>query len=215
MRGLRPRREAMVEQILWLIVTDLRKAKPDLFRLGRTVSERQIVEALGSDISRTPVREALALLVHEGVLEQRPQVGIRLPKVSKQAAIELMSLRRSMEELAVRKLATSRTDLEPVAEAIVMGQFCVMTGREALGGYYAAQFHEQIAALGGYWTAARSLRGWHYLLRVFAAQQNRDFMSLKVTHEHEAIYRALEEHDGEMAAQLMSEHLQAVTARLL
>lgn len=61
--------------------------------IGERVSERQIAALIGRD-TRTPIiREAVAVLVREGIITSRPQSGHRVEPVSVNDAVSLLRLR--------------------------------------------------------------------------------------------------------------------------
>lgn len=62
------------------------------------LSERKVAETL--KISRTPVREALSRLSHEGVVEVRLAKGVFLKRVSKQDLREIYEVRQGLEGMA-------------------------------------------------------------------------------------------------------------------
>jgi len=61
--------------------------------------------AAGFGISRTPVREAVLKLAHEGLLEILPQRGFRIREVAPEEAAEVFELRNLLEGRTVEKLA--------------------------------------------------------------------------------------------------------------
>ncbi|MGH7966646.1 MAG: GntR family transcriptional regulator [Candidatus Binatia bacterium] len=63
-------------------------------------------------ISRTPVREAVLKLAHEGLVTMLPQRGFRLREISPQEATEVFELRSLIEGRAVEKLAKHATAQE-------------------------------------------------------------------------------------------------------
>lgn len=69
---------------------------------GSRISELGLSKELG--VSRTPVREAFARLVHEGIAEYIPNAGVYLKKPTRQDIWELYDLRTALETHAVAAL---------------------------------------------------------------------------------------------------------------
>ena len=65
---------------------------------SRMATERDLAEQLG--VSRTPVREALALLVHEGLISSTSR-GFTPPEVSREDLADLYEIRRLLEPAAL------------------------------------------------------------------------------------------------------------------
>ena len=65
---------------------------------SRVATERDLAEQLG--VSRTPVREALALLVHEGLISSTSR-GFTSPKMSRDDLADLYEIRRLLEPAAL------------------------------------------------------------------------------------------------------------------
>lgn len=71
------------------------------FAEGERLTLMQLVERFG--VSRTPVREALQLLTHEGLLEGRPNASVRVARRPPDSLRELvLPIRRSVETFALR-----------------------------------------------------------------------------------------------------------------
>ncbi|MEM7749082.1 MAG: GntR family transcriptional regulator, partial [Pseudomonadota bacterium] len=79
-------------------------------RPGETLSEGQLVEALG--IGRTPVREALQRLAREGLIVVMPRRGIAVSEIDIKKQLELLKVRRELERLMVRLAAERSSDEE-------------------------------------------------------------------------------------------------------
>lgn len=67
---------------------------------GRFLNEQELAADIG--VSRTPVREALLLLVSDGLVELIPQRGAYVPAVTGREISELMELRGILESYAAR-----------------------------------------------------------------------------------------------------------------
>jgi DNA-binding GntR family transcriptional regulator len=74
---------------------------------GQLVSEGLLTQLTG--LGRTPVREAVQRLAREGMLEIHASRGVLVAPISVEAQLDLLEIRRSLEELAVR-LAARRSD---------------------------------------------------------------------------------------------------------
>jgi DNA-binding GntR family transcriptional regulator len=77
---------------------------------------RENVLRLEFGLSNGPVREALQLLVAEGLLERVPYCGIRVVALSDREVVELFQLRLALLELAA-ELAARRADAHALARA--------------------------------------------------------------------------------------------------
>ena len=65
------------------------------FELGQPLSERQLADTL--EISKTPVREAMAQLRREGLVRILPQRGAFVFTLSQQEVVEICELREALE----------------------------------------------------------------------------------------------------------------------
>ena len=85
---------------------------------GERLTEEGVAEFLG--VSRTPAREALGLLVNEGVVNRRKAGGYLIPVPSLAKVEEIYEVRRQLEPLAARLAATrvTRTELDALRGAI-------------------------------------------------------------------------------------------------
>jgi DNA-binding GntR family transcriptional regulator len=69
--------------------------------LGQPLSERQLAELL--EVSKTPVREALAQLRREGLVRTLPQRGAFVFTLSQREVVEICELRQALETAALRQ----------------------------------------------------------------------------------------------------------------
>ncbi len=65
------------------------------FRMGQALSERTISEELG--VSKSPVREALAQLRDEGLVNIEPQKGVRVFTLTEEEVVQLCDFRQAIE----------------------------------------------------------------------------------------------------------------------
>src|SRR5882724_2197545 len=92
-------REEALSKIRTLILSDKLSA-------GALFSEREIAERLS--ISRTPVREALAVLASLALIDQYPQKGIRVRTIDVQEALEVLRIHAGIQSAVVQELVQLR-----------------------------------------------------------------------------------------------------------
>jgi DNA-binding GntR family transcriptional regulator len=70
------------------------------FRLGEKITDDRLVEQLG--VSRTPIRDAMAILAHEGLVVVRPKRGSFVFETSPEDIAAICTYREILEVQAVR-----------------------------------------------------------------------------------------------------------------
>lgn len=187
------------------------------FEPGRPLIEEQIAAEL--QISRTPVREALAILQHEQLLSPRGGRGLYVRELTREEFVAMFIANEAVEPYLVRRAARLAT-----AEQLAEIKSAIDRGKEA------ADHHN----IGG---ALRSGRDFHRLVGVAADnmpltqfvsgnEERTDLYLLSYekavdvpgmrasNREHEAILHALAEGDPEAAVRLVIYHSQSVRERL-
>jgi GntR family transcriptional regulator, vanillate catabolism transcriptional regulator len=140
-------------------------------------SERELAEMLG--MSRTPVREALAVLVQHGLVNNYPQVGVEVRVPTLYEADQALLLRRGIESIVVCALA-ERAESQPeiikavkhladnVEQQMLNGDIRLPEVRLAFREADSA-FHSGMAELAGFTASVpliRSLRDRIHLFRL-------------------------------------------------
>jgi len=181
-------------------------------RPGDNFTESQLVEEMG--IGHTPVREALALLVRDGLVTSRPRVGYVVTPITVQGVEDLFELRLIVEPAAVR-LAAGKIGASQVErlESLVSGTYR-HDDPESIENFLDAnhEFHVGVAEASGNRRLAavvatvleESRRITHVRLRL-------EPRSERFIHEHEELLQALKNGDGAEASRLAYE--QAAAAR--
>jgi len=103
--------DSSVREKAYLLIQ--RKIASGELRAGSAISELALARELGS--SRTPIREAIGQLVAEGLLDQTPNRGAVVKKLTRQDIVDLFELREALEVYAVAKAARQAprvTDIE-------------------------------------------------------------------------------------------------------
>jgi DNA-binding GntR family transcriptional regulator len=80
---------------------------------GERLKEIPLAEQLG--ISRGPIREAIQLLAHDGLLTVIPNRGAIVPKPTSADVLEVYAMRSALGSLALHKLMRDETEV-PIAE---------------------------------------------------------------------------------------------------
>jgi DNA-binding GntR family transcriptional regulator len=178
---------------------------------GTQLDERTLANELA--ISRTPLREAIARLVEEGLVERHPYRGNFVRTFSAKQINDLYVVRKTLEGLAVR-LAVPRLTEDDLAK---LGQILNATD-EALEhndiiGYSSAdqEFHETIAHITENEILIASIERLKRQIQIMRVSANHDPEVVKRTAlERPRILAALAARDAEQAAQLMEEHIEGV-----
>ena len=83
------------------------------YQTGHQALEHEVAEDLG--MSRTPVREALIRLKHEGLVELIPRRGMRVVPVVAEDMKEIYEVLTSLESMAAELLARQQPDAKTLA----------------------------------------------------------------------------------------------------
>ncbi|MEO0328540.1 MAG: GntR family transcriptional regulator [Pseudomonadota bacterium] len=171
------------------------------------LDERKLAEKFG--ISRTPIREALARLAQEGLVEIIPRKGVWIRRKSVSQILEMVITWSALESMAARLATQYATD----GELEDLRQFAENHSEEVkrnnIEKYSQANisFHKRILQLSKCSLLAMSadqLFQHMYAIRKRAmGEANRAERSVV---EHEAIVAALEIRDPDLAERLVREH---------
>lgn len=171
------------------------------------LDERAMAEQLG--ISRTPIREALARLAQDGLVEIQPRKGVFVVRKSMDEILEMVVTWAALESMAARLAADHASD----ADLRDLRKFAMKHSADAaradLAEYSEAniQFHQRILELSGcalLKTTADSLFEHMHAARRRAMGES-DRASRSVV-DHMEIIEALEARDGDLAERLVREH---------
>ena len=80
---------------------------------GMAVTEKRLCEMTG--IGRTPVREALLRLAHEGLVQVLPRRGLLISEINVGHQLLLLEVRREVERVVVRGATKRATEVERAA----------------------------------------------------------------------------------------------------
>lgn len=195
-----------------------------LLEPGTVLGEVEQSARLG--ISRTPLREALARLVGDGLAETSRGRGVVVTAVSLAEAPRLFDLRIALETLAARRAAERTAD--PTDGPALRARFTALASHfeQAMdqlvagndpGSYYAltTELDAELDTACDNAYLAESLRGVRlHLGRLRRLARNSPARLSDSAHEHAAIARAVAAGDAELAAAVTTVHLHQALAHL-
>ncbi|QYN36710.1 GntR family transcriptional regulator [Pseudonocardia sp. DSM 110487] len=177
---------------------------------GTFLNEVDLAQDIG--VSRTPVREALLLLVAEGLVEMVPKRGAYVPPLSGRQIRELMELRTLLEQHAASvTLAQHSVPLETMRAALAEQEH-LLTAEPCDAHEFIEwdrRFHQSLVDAAGNELIARTYAGLRTRqVRVGVAALFRAMDRQRaVCAEHGRIVDALESGDEAAAHAAISEHL--------
>jgi DNA-binding GntR family transcriptional regulator len=206
-----PLREQVRVQIKQLILTNR-------MRPGQPIIIDRLASELG--VSHTPVREALAMLQHDGLVEMHPYGNPRVAEIDDTDVGDVWEMRMLLEGWAVRKATPSLTkdDLDQIEDSLSCAR------RDALQGLYETHLESDIAMHDMILQAADN-RLFNRLARLVGDRSIRirslveaiadSDQVLTIIDEHYAILTALRARDQELTYERLLSHLQAGMERTL
>jgi DNA-binding GntR family transcriptional regulator len=204
-------REQIQAQIKKLILTN--RLLP-----GQSIVIDWLASELG--VSHTPVREALAMLAHEGLVRMKPYNNPRVAEIDASDVREVWEMRLLLEGWAVGKAALSLSEdaLDKIGESLERAR------QEAQHSRYDAHLeadiamHEMILQSTDnrlFWRLAQLVSDQSFRIRSLVEAIARTEQVLGIIDEHCAILEALRARDPELARERLVSHLEAGVQRTL
>jgi DNA-binding GntR family transcriptional regulator len=182
--------------------------------IGVKTSEREIAEKL--HMSRTPVREALAILSESRMVDQYPKVGVAVRDVTLDEALRILRIRSGVEGVVVEQLASIKSP-RVIEDLRLMVHEMKATKDIHVFMDADTSFHCQMAGLAGFATGIgtiRSLRDRLHLFRLTRLSPTPQEMDA-IVKEHQAIVDAIAgSSDGDECVKTLKEHFTSSQARL-
>jgi DNA-binding GntR family transcriptional regulator len=180
---------------------------------GSKISEPELARRF--DLSRAPLREALARLERCHLIERIPNAGARVVKLSTTGLLALYQLRENLEGLACKLAAEHMTDDEITEVRQLLDQhLSSQRVREGESYYQEAgdlDFHYRVI-LGSKNSYLINILcdELYYLVRMYRVQLGMNGPRVsRAFDEHKAIITAIANRDGELADLLMRRHIAA------
>lgn len=179
-------------------------------RPGTVLVETALAEQM--NVSRAPIREAIAILENDGLVETAAYKGKRVKPLTVREVEETWSLRQTFEVMAVRRILDRKTDISPLWEPCRAMQAAAEAGdREALI-LADEEFHRTLITLSDHHLLLQSWTALYLRIhQIMALRNRRDSDDLaEIAGNHPPIVRALEERDTRTAVRLISDHTRAL-----
>ncbi|GAB2842703.1 GntR family transcriptional regulator [Actinocorallia aurea] len=157
--------------------------------------------------SRAPIREALTLLEHDGLIERAAR-GYRVRSGRPEDVVEIYEARIGLEAEAAGAAALRRTDLD-LARMARQHDLCCTAADEATGRANHFRFHEALWQAAHNTTITSLLEKLTTRLRIYDSGPPASYGDLELLNaEHGRIMTALRDRDPETARAEMRAHLQ-------
>jgi DNA-binding GntR family transcriptional regulator len=181
--------------------------------------ERLNVEALAQqlNISQTPLKGALALLVADGLVEVQPRRGTFIAQVSPRQISELLSIRRALELLAAETILdhVTATDIAQLRELVDTIEHATDVDAHYRGNY---DLHKRLVELSGNQKLAEfytELNGHIHMALIHASSHRWRMRAGAEATEHHAIVDALDGRDLAALQAAITAHLTRASASLM
>jgi DNA-binding GntR family transcriptional regulator len=179
-------------------------------RPGSVLVETALAEQM--NVSRAPIREAIAILENDGLVETMAYKGKRVKPLTVRGVEEIWSLRQAFEVMAVRRILDRGADVSPLWEQCRTMQAAAQAGDRELLIAADEEFHRTLIALSDHHLLLQSWTALYLRIhQIMALRNRRDSDDLaEIAGNHPPIVRALEERDTRTAVRLISDHTRAL-----
>jgi DNA-binding GntR family transcriptional regulator len=179
------------------------------------LDERELAARLG--VSRTPIREALVRLEHEGLVTSIPRRGYYIARKSKAELLEIIVVWAALESMAARLVALNASDEAIASLRTIFASFDGERIAAKLDEYSDANihFHQRIIELSGCEQLRRTANNIFIHVRSIRHRtiaENQRFKKSIV--DHLQIIESLEARDADLAERLVRDHALALAAHV-
>lgn len=167
-------------------------------------------------VSTTPVREALRDLAAEGLVVFRAHIGAVVRELDMEELLELYDIRKALEPLAIQR-AAARITQDELAAATAVAKAMEQENDPAAWAALNRTFHGQLEEAAHTSFIQSVLKGVQDIAAIYVAHSlisEPDRIS-SGNEEHRALLAALSRGDGDTAASILVEHLDATLQAVL
>lgn len=175
---------------------------------GDRLLEEALAERLG--VSRTPVREAIARLEAERLVERAPRVGLIVPTISRNEIEDIYAVREVLEGLAARLCArTASTSERRQLEYLEIEMAEAIDAHELEAVYQLnLEFHREIVHASRNDALISYLEQIHTAIRRFGPTTMSDpERAAQAMAEHRRLVEAINDKDEDRAEELARQHI--------
>ncbi|GAB4424270.1 MAG: GntR family transcriptional regulator [Anaerolineales bacterium] len=192
------------------------------YQPGTWLRQEEVASQL--DVSMTPVREALDLLVAVGLAERVPYRGVRVPKPSAEEMAEAYAIRLLLEQIGARAAAIKReqAQVEEMKRIISQAENLLTLSEMSTSRKLSRQFHKTIIHASGnsvleriYETVMNTFPDWLLYEAMFRHPERLEASLANEHAEHVAMLEAIMIKDAGLAAQRAVEHLQDLEQQMV
>ena len=187
---------------------------------GQRLVETGLAKKL--QVSRTPIREAIRLLLHENLATIESDGVMRVATIAIADAVQLYDCRIALEELSVKGACQNATETQldelelmvKQAEKLVNSKLTQLTNFRLLDIDY--RFHRLLAqSSGNVWlvTLLDQVFDQMQLLRIQTTKNNPNVLEIRT--EHRQIYQPVRDRNSEAAVMAIQAHLNASKQRVI
>ena len=173
---------------------------------GVWIREQDIASAWS--VSRTPVREAVRRLAHDGLVESSPNRGVRVRELTPQEVNDVYELRELLEGTAARRAAERAEACDIERLRALLAHIDTLPASEPAAHIRADEaLHDAIVAIAGneaLFDLTRRLYGRVARVKIITRDTN---TSRRTREQHLAIVEAIAAHDPDGAERAMREHI--------
>jgi DNA-binding GntR family transcriptional regulator len=175
---------------------------------GARLHEAELAAELA--VSRTPLREALRMLLAEDLVDQLPTGGMLVRRLDLQDMRELYAVRAALEGLAAREAAQRLTEADLEALERLVEQMRLLVDHPAELTRLGGEFHARIAAAAGNRRCEQLLRQLHgHMRRYHVLSSRRGHRRRVALEDHRALFEALRARDPDAAERTVHDHIMA------
>lgn len=188
------------------------------FEPGQPLIEEQIADSL--QVSRTPVREALAILEHEGLIAPRNGRGLYVREMTREEFLALFVANEAVEPFLVRRASrlASEDQLREMGAAVDRGEQCANAPDTAGFLRSGRDFHRLVGLASGNVPLTEFVVRNEERTDLYLLGYGTVFDTSKMAasnREHRAILSAIARRDPEEAVRLVIVHSQLLRERLV